>query len=335
MKRTKVIQFGLGPIGNIITKYLCERNLYEITGAVDIDPVKKGMDIGILAGIDPLGVNICDNADEVLANTKSEIAVVATDAELNRVKPLILDIISEGKNVISTCEELVYPWYTNHEAAEEIDRIAKLNHVSVLSTGANPGFMMDYLPVTLTSVCQRVEKITIERYQNALYRRESFQNKIGAGLDVESFRKKVNEKYIRHIGLTESIHYISSIIGWKLTHTDETIEPVLAEEPLKVGKYNIEKGMAVGSLQTLSGCINDDEVIRLEFKACICEKHSHDKIIIKGFPSFELNIDGGVNGDIATCAIVVNLIPAVMRSSPGLKTMADLSPVSYIEPNFI
>lgn len=330
MKRIKVIQFGLGPIGNIITKYLVERNLFEITAAVDIDPLKSGKDIGTLAGLDPLGVTICGDAAGVLDSVKCDIAIVATQSRLQDVKPLLLDILSEGRNVITTCEELVYPWFTNHDAAEEIDRVAKLNQVSVLSTGANPGFMMDYLPVTLTSVCQRVDKITIERYQNALFRRESFQQKIGAGLDHQTFRDHVKQGRIRHIGLTESVHYISSILDWKLTHTDETIEPVPAREPINVDKYNISKGMPVGMLQTVSGYINEIEVIKLIFKACICERHSHDKVIIKGQPSFELKIDGGVNGDIATCGIIVNLIPAVLKSSPGLKTMADMSPVSYI-----
>jgi len=335
MKRTRVIQFGLGPIGNIITKYLIERDLYEITGAVDIDPQKAGKDIGELAGIAPLGVRVSDNTDEVLCKAKADVAIVSTHAELDKVKPLILDILSEGKHIISTCEELVYPWFTNHEAAEEIDRTAKLNHAAVLSTGANPGFMMDYLPVTLTSVCQEVEKVTVERYQNALFRRESFQKKLGAGLDADSFRKQVDAKKIRHIGLTESVHYIADILGWKLTSTNQCIEPVIAEGSLKLDKYDIEKGCALGFLQTISGFINESEVIRMEFKACIGERHSHDKIIIKGNPSIAMNIDGGVNGDIATCAIVVNLIPAVLRLSPGLKTMADISPVSYKESSLI
>ena len=41
-----------------------------------------------------------------------------------------------------------------------------------------------------------------------------------------------------------------------------------------------------------------------------------------------MTIKNGVNGDIATCAITMNAIPIVINAKPGLRTMADVEPIS-------
>ena len=71
----------------------------------------------------------------------------------------------------------------------------------------------------------------------------------------------------------------------------------------------------------------------MHFKAAIGEERSFDKITIKGTPSFSSEIDGGLNGDIATCAIAINSIKSVLKAPPGLHTMADISVPGYINKN--
>jgi 4-hydroxy-tetrahydrodipicolinate reductase len=50
---------------------------------------------------------------------------------------------------------------------------------------------------------------------------------------------------------------------------------------------------------------------------------------ITGEPTIRSTIAGGVNGDAATCAILLNAAASVVRASPGLKTMIDLPTVAY------
>jgi 4-hydroxy-tetrahydrodipicolinate reductase len=328
-KQIKVVQYGLGPIGLLITKYLLERKIIKIVGAIDIDPHKVGKDLGTVAGLDKkLGVQISPNAYQVLKHSPADIVVLTTTSSLKTIKSQILQIILHGKNVVSTCEELVYPWLTNSKIAKEIDLAAKKKKVSVLSTGVNPGFLMDFLPMAVTAVCKEVNNITVERIQNAKYRRIPFQQKIGAGLTINEFDKKVKDGTLRHVGLTESIHLIAAKLGWKLDKTQDIIEPVVAAKNISTGKMKIAKGNALGVQQTGLGIKNNEEKIKLLFRATIGEKSPRDRIVLDSVPPIDMTIKNGVNGDIATCAITINAIPIVINAKSGLRTMADVEPIS-------
>jgi len=328
-KQINVVQYGLGPIGLQITRYLLERKIFKIVGAIDIDPQKIGKDLGMVAGLNKkLGVKISSDADKVLINSRADIVVLTTASSLKRIGPQILQIVSHGKNIVSTCEELMYPWLTNPKISKEIDLAAKRKNVSVLSTGINPGFLMDFLPIALTAVCKDVKKITVERFQNAKYRRIPFQKKIGAGLTIDQFNQKVKDGTLKHVGLTESVHLIASKLGWKLDKTQDIIGPVIAAKNVTAGKIIIEKGNALGVQQTGLGIKNGEEKIKLLFRATIGEKSPRDRIIIDSIPPIDMTIKNGVNGDVATCAITINAIPVVLKANPGLRTMADIEPVS-------
>jgi 4-hydroxy-tetrahydrodipicolinate reductase len=70
-------------------------------------------------------------------------------------------------------------------------------------------------------------------------------------------------------------------------------------------------------------------VITLVFKAAVGEPNPHDRILIEGTPDIDMTIKDGINGDIATCAITANAIPAVIKAPAGLKTMANIETISY------
>ncbi|MEJ2234808.1 MAG: hypothetical protein P8X67_12855, partial [Syntrophobacterales bacterium] len=240
-----------------------------------------------------------------------------------------LEIISYGKNVVSTCEELMYPWITNPSLAKEIDVAAREQGISVLSTGVNPGFLMDFLPLVMTAVCRDVEKVTVERIQDAQYRRLPFQKKIGAGLTKGEFEERVKAGNLRHVGLTESMHLLASGLRWKLDRTEDIIEPVIASREVITANLTIEPDRALGVNQIGRGYIGDKELITLVFRATIGEPEPRDRVLIQGTPSIDMAIEEGVNGDTATCAIIVNAIPVVIQAPPGLRTMADINPISF------
>lgn len=328
MKKIKVVQMGLGPIGNKATLYLAERENLQIVGAVDADPAKVGKDVGVLAGLAPLGVAVKPDIAQALAGQSADVVLLTTSSALTRIADQLKQVLPFGVHVVSSCEELSYPWQTNPALAGEIDELAKKHGVSVLSTGVNPGFLMDFLPIAMTGVCKSVRQVTVERIQDATFRRIPFQKKIGAGLTQAEFQAKVEQGVLRHVGLTESVQMIASRLGWRLDSTSDEITPVVAETDVPLGDGVIEAGKVLGVRQIGRGIVNGREAITLFFRAAIGEPESRDRIIIDGEPSIDSCIKGGVNGDVATCAILVNAIPAVMKARPGLRTMADIEPLA-------
>jgi 4-hydroxy-tetrahydrodipicolinate reductase len=330
-KKIRVIQFGVGPIGLRTVEYLSEKHAIEIVGAIDADPRKIGADLGELAGFsEPLGVVVRGDAAEVLSELEADVVILTTTSSLQRIHPQVLQIVASGKNVVSSCEELTYPWFSRPEMAADMDRAAKENGVSVLSTGVNPGFLMDFLPLVVSGVCREVRKVVVERIQNAQFRRLPFQKKIGAGLTVEEFNARVAEGVLRHVGLPESMHMIASGLGWCLDEATDTIAPVIAQGPITTPALSIEPGRVSGVRQIGRAFAQGREVINLVFQATVGEANPRDRIILEGSPHVELSIKDGINGDIATCAILVNAIPILEQAAPGLRTMADIGIIPFM-----
>jgi len=329
MRTIKILQIGIGPLGIKIAKMINERNGVETVAAVDISEDLNGKDLGLICGNEPSGIAISSNLIKEVARTKPDIAVLTTVSGMQRITSQIEAILQLGLPIVSTCEELCYPWEEAVEAANKIDTLAKSHGVAVLSTGVNPGFLMDAFPIFLTAVCQNVEHVHINRYQDAQYRRIPFQKKIGAGLTLEQFEQKKKEGTLRHVGLTESMQMLAKRMGWQLTKTEDIIAPIVAQEMIETDAMNIAPGNATGVEQIGRGYIGNEVKIKLHFRAAVGEPESFDEIKISGTPDLHSRIQGGVNGDIATGAIIINAIPRVLEATPGLKTMMEISPVSF------
>jgi len=327
METVKAILYGVGAVGSLIARALLEKKGLEIVGAVDIAEDKVGKDLGEVLGLgEKLGAKVYKNAEELFLDMKADIAVHATSSFLKQVYPQIASLIKHGVDVISTCEELAYPHYSNPKIAEEIDRLAKKHDVTVLGTGINPGFLMDTLVITLTAVCQKIEKIETVRVMNAATRRLPFQRKIGAGLTVEEFRQKIESGQITgHVGLEQSIAMIADALAWRLEKIrSEPVEPVIAENAVESDFIKVEAGKVAGLKQTARGFIGGREVIVLRFQAYIGAEEEYDAVTITGVPLVKQKIQPCIHGDLGTAAIVVNTIPKVLKAPAGLITMKDL-----------
>ncbi|MBB28688.1 MAG: dihydrodipicolinate reductase [Gemmatimonadetes bacterium] len=329
-RKIRVTQIGLGPLGRMISPYLAERKSIEISSAVDIDPGMEGRNLGELCDNSRLSdIDITADLEDAL-QANPQVAVITTVSDLDAISPLVERIVSHGIHVVSTCEELSFPWVTKPEVASRLDRAAKKHGVCVLGTGVNPGFLMDFLPTAATTLCREVDSLLIERIQDASFRRLPFRQKIGAGIEESEFRFRMAEGKIRHVGLTESMHMVASRLGWELDRTEDNVEPVLAEKTMSGDDWVVEKGMAAGVNQIGRAFLGDREVLTLVFKASVGETNPRDRVKISGIPEVDLTLAGGVNGDIATCAIVTNAVPAVCEANPGLRTMVDMPPLSCL-----
>lgn len=321
----RVLQVGVGPLGQRVVRYAAERRSIRIVAAVDPAPDKAGRDLGELCGLKRMGVRVRKDLKSALGRKKCDAALLTTVSDMVRIEPQIAELAKAGLNVVSTCEELSFPWRTAPEISRRIDAVCRKHGVTCLGTGVNPGFLMDYLPSLLTGVCQNVSKVVVHRIQDASPRRVPFQQKIGAGLTRAEFRRKKAAGMLRHVGLTESVHMIAHALGWKLDKTTETLRAVMARRTIRTGYTPIRRGMACGVEQYGRGYVGRRAAIVLHFRAAVGEPKSYDRIEITGERSIRSVIEGGVNGDVATCAVVLNAIGPVVAAEPGLKTMLDIA----------
>lgn len=305
----RVISYGLGAIGRSAAALVLQKSGMQLVGAVDANPQLAGRDLGDVLGTGKkLGIVIADKPAVLFAQVQADAVIHCTSSGFVEVYEQLTEIARAGLHCVTSCEEAMFPYYRHRTLAGKLDDLCIVRSCALVGTGVNPGFVMDTLALVLTAACQKVEKIRVLRVVDAGTRREALQRKVGAGLGVEEFRGLAKEGEIRHVGLTESLVFLADALGWKVDNVSETIEPVLSAAGAVAGVKQIATG---GPLT-------------LELQMYVGAPNPRDEIEIAGEPPVKLRIDGGVAGDVATPALLVNALPRLVASRPGLHTMRTL-----------
>lgn len=324
----RVVQYGLGPIGCRAARLTVERNDLELVGAVDIDPAKVGRDAGEVIGLDrALGIPVVPKLADALRHDRADVAIHTTVSRLDMASAQLVELLAAKLDVVSTAEELSFPWRAHPDAAAVLHDTARRHGRTLLGTGVNPGFLMDTLPLVLTGLCEQVHHIAVTRVIDAARRRGPFQRKIGAGLTPATFEARAASGRLGHVGLRESMHALFDALGRDLVDFETTVTAVVAERPMRSDHASVAPGQVCGVVEVARGHTSSGEFAVLTFRAELDAAPEVDRIVIRGVPGLDVSLTG-TNGDIATAALAVNAVPRVVAAPPGLVTMRDLPPVT-------
>lgn len=325
----RILHIGLGPLGRKLVHDLHDRKLGELVGAVDLAPALAGRKVSSVVRGARCSLPILASLDEFRAWPQVDCAIVTTSSSLERCEPTFRALLERGMNVVSTCEELVWPWLRRPDLAASLHALAKRRGGRLLGTGVNPGFVMDALPLFVTAVCRSVESLHVWRIQDASSRRIPFQQKIGVGLSEREFSARVHAGTLRHVGLGESLHFLAHRLGWTIDHWDEELSFVPAVRALDSGVGRVARGAGAGVRQVAHGFEGERLRIVLEFQAAIGQADPHDRVLVRGEPELDLRIEGGVHGDVATSAITLNAAAALPQAAAGLHDMSSVPLVHF------
>ncbi|MEM0964149.1 MAG: dihydrodipicolinate reductase, partial [Bacteroidota bacterium] len=109
MSPLRTVQFGLGPIGQASARLALDQG-HTLVGALDLDPDRVGRDLGEVLGRDALGIPIRDDAAAALAELAPDVVLHTTVSFLDRIEGQLMDCISAGAHVVSSSEELFWPF---------------------------------------------------------------------------------------------------------------------------------------------------------------------------------------------------------------------------------
>jgi 4-hydroxy-tetrahydrodipicolinate reductase len=328
----RILHIGLGPLGRKIVADLYERRLGEVVAVVDVSNELAGRKLSeIVPSIKSKAV-VQKSIEDVKSLDSIHCAVVTTSSQLEKCAQTFRDLLGRGMSVVSTCEELCYPYLRHKKLAAELDVLARDGRGRLLGTGVNPGFLMDAFPVLATAISKSVKSVEVHRYQDATLRRLPFQKKIGVGLSEREFGEQVAAGTLRHVGLGESLYFIASYLGLDIERWDEDLQPVKAERDMESGLGLVKNGSICGVHQEARGFQGKECVIHLKFQAAIGLVDPHDRVVIQGEPPIDITWKAGVPGDVATSAIVLNCIAPLLLTAPGLHTMATMPLVGCAPP---
>ena len=347
-RKVKVIQFGTGKMAVYTMRYVLEKG-GEIVGAIDVNPNVIGKDISEIMGIaDKKNVTVTalENAEEMIKNTKPDIAIVTTMSLIEDVKDALMLCAKLGVNAITTCEEAFYPQNSNPIATRNIDELAKKNGCTI--TGS--GYQDIYWGQLISSIAGSTQKITkivgsssynVEDYGIALAKAH------GAGLTLEEFEKEVaaadNISEKERIELINNGKFLPSYMwnvnGWLcsklgLTEIEQTQKcvPQTYKEDIESSTLGmtVKAGQATGMSAVVTTQTKEGIILETECIGKVYSKEDYDKNewTIYGEPNTTIVVARPSTGEL-TCATVVNRIPDVINAEPGYVTTEKMGELNY------
>jgi len=337
--KPRVALFGLGPLGKKVGREILSRGQMDIVGAIDLQGV--GDDLGdVIESGNKTGVVVSDNAEKVLKDSNPDAVIHMTSSSFEAVAPQLRICADAGANVVTSCEQLLYPYVTQKGLADDIDGYFQDAGVSLLGTGINPGFLMDKLPLLLSGVMLDIRAVKVTRNMYSRVRRPSFQKKIGTGMSEAEFRQKIADKVITgHVGLFESAAMVVAGLGWDVDEIDELpVEPIICDkkvvtytDPTKATELmTVEPGQVAGLRNVVIARKNGEDVVTLDFIAHANVEQGFDLVELEGTPNMRVKNLDGMDGDIGTGAILINSVRRIIDAPTGLLTMKDVNmPVPF------
>lgn len=319
-----VVVMGLGFIGQEIARAALQSEELELIGAVDKSPSLAGKKLSDVLGLPAGTFKISSTIGQAVGRRRGVVLLHATGSKLPQVTDQVLEALNFGMHVVSTCEELAFPWFNHAELAEKIDLAAQRAGTTVIGTGINPGFVMDRLVATLGQICGPVRHAKVSRVVDARTRRAGLQRKVGAGLTEDEFFALVDKDAVGHVGLVESTALCALGLGIDCDDYEEELTPVFADEDISGGAFLVKKGQVAGMHQVAVALDDGQERVRLELTIALGADDPGDVIELDADPKVKVLIPGGLPGDRATAHLVVNAAPRMTASQPGLLTVLEL-----------
>ena len=338
----KVIQWGTGNVGAFALRCVTMHPELELVGLCVHSEAKVGRDAGELAGIEPVGVTATTDVDALLASEADCIVYTAT-ADLRPFEAVddLCRILAAGKNVVSSSVvPLVHPKSFVPEQRRKLEDAARAGGASMFTSGIDPGFANDLLPLTLTGLSARWDEVRIVEIINyATYDQPQvlFETMgFGKAMDHVSLLLLPGSLSFAWGG---TVHLIAEGLGVELDEVREVYERRPATKSIRIGQHTVEPG-TMGALRfEVQGIVGGVPRIVVEHVTRLDDALAPEwpqgngsyRVEIRGFPNmsceFEFEDEHGdhaVGGVILTATRIVNAIPAVCDAAPGLLSVLDL-----------
>lgn len=325
-RKIKIAQFGLGLIGIEAVRLAAAKPWAQVVGGIDIDPSITGRTLRSVTGVRGLeNAVVYPGFAQMLEQVQPDVVLHTAGSKVGEAFDQIEPMVRAGISVVSSCEELLFPALREPRRSAQFAELCWNFGAGVVGTGVNPGFVMDVLPVCLTGVSRSVRSIYVERVVDASTRRMALQKKIGSGMEPEHFRGLFHVGAAGHAGFRESAALICHCLGWTAQKIEETCEPITADHDIKTEFFSVNKGLACGLHQVVQAHVDGEIRLKMDLKMYLDAPDPHDAIRIDGEPKLDVTLNGGVAGDAATVAALINAVPRVLEAGAGLHLMTDLA----------
>jgi 4-hydroxy-tetrahydrodipicolinate reductase len=343
----RVIQWSTGNAGRHALRGIVGHPDLELVGVHAHAPDKVGRDAAELAGLDsPTGVIATDDAEALLALDADCVCYTAQGE--TRIREAVGDlarILTAGRNVVSTSiVSLVYPPFASPKLREVLEKACAEGGSTLFTSGFDPGWSGDVIPLALAACCERVDSIRVSELMDySTYPDPGFTGVFfGFGRPLDYAAPLLQPGMLKG-GWGGMVLLLADALGVRLDEIREEHERLPAPETFDTAMGRIEAGTCAGVRFEVQGIVDGRPALvaahvnRLrddigpDWARLSAGKHSGYQMEVSGSPSFRCEIEPvGEDGDhnsagiLGTAMRVVNAIPVVCAHEPGMVSPLDL-----------
>jgi 4-hydroxy-tetrahydrodipicolinate reductase len=339
-----VIQWSTGNVGRHAVRLIARHPDLELVGLWVHSADKAGRDAGELVGIDPLGVTATNDADALLALDADCVCYTAT-ADLRPAEAIadLARIAASGKNIVSSSVvPLVFPPHVEPALRRPLEEACERAGVSCFTSGIDPGWANDLLPLVLTGTCEYVTTLRVMEIVNyATYAQPTVLfDTMGFGQPLDA-TPLLLVPGVLSFAWGGTVKALAAGLGVEIDELVEIHERRPAPQKIDLGFGIVEEGTTAALRFEVQGVIDGEPRVVLEHVTRLDDAlapdwpqpagHSGYRIVVTGNPSYTCDVqmmgdDGDHNtaGLVGTAGRIVNAIPAVCEAAPGLLSALDL-----------
>lgn len=338
----RVVQWGTGNVGTFSLRFIIEHPELDLVGVCVHGSGKVGQDAGALCGLSPTGVKATNDVDAILALDADCVCYTAT-ADLRPFEAIedICRILESGKDVVSSSVvPLVHPKSFFPDARDRLAAACERGGTSFLTTGIDPGFANDILPLTVSGLAGRWEQIRVQEVINyATYAQPVvlFET-MGFGKPMEETPLLLTPGTLE-FAWGGTVRLLAEGLGVTLDRIEAIYEKRPAARALEILSRRVEAGTMAALRFEVRGIVAGKAAIIVEHVTRLDDELAPEwpagrgsyRVEIDGFPKIRCELemedehgDHAVGGVILTATRLVNAIPAVCAAEPGLLSALDL-----------
>jgi 2,4-diaminopentanoate dehydrogenase len=330
----RAVLVGFGKANQAVLELALTRPWLEVVGIVVRSSARNGERASERVAGAPAALRCSTDLAGTLHATRPDVAIVATSTRLADVLPVLSTIAVTGTPILCTAEDLAHIRATDSPEAARIIELAETNRIPIVATGANPGFVLDLWPLTLSGLAWDVERLRARRIVDVSVFGPRVRASLGIGVTAEAFAAGIADgSVVGHAGFPESLRILAAGMGRELERTEVVSEPILAERPTTLADGSvIPAGRTAGANQRATGWYAGQPWLEISMTLHVDPAAAGltptDEIQLEGRHALSVRVEPGCRALLSTAAMIVNGIPRAMAAPPGVHRPGDLATVA-------
>jgi 4-hydroxy-tetrahydrodipicolinate reductase len=329
-RRVRAVLVGFGSANRAVLELALTRPWLEVVGIVVRSPDRDGEPAASRVAGAPADLRCSTDLAGTLRTARPDVAVVATSTHLIDVLPVLEAIAPTGTPIICTAEDLAFIRAEDSDAAARILELAATHRIPIVASGANPGFVLDLWPLTLTGLAWDVERLRARRIVDVSVFGPRVRASLGIDVTPATFQAGIEDgSIIGHAGFPESLRILAGAMGRDLERVEVVSRPLLAERALTLSDGTvIEAGRTAGADQRAAGWFGGRPWLEVSMTLHVDPPSAGltpiDEIELDGRHGLRVRVEPGCRALLSTAAMIVNGLPRAIAAPPGVHRPGDL-----------